>query len=116
MKHLVKKTLELMLALTVIGYIGINFVAQLPTFLIGENLAYAIMYSVLLYLILIDKFDKAKIPLAIVLSFNLGRVSRSIIEPSGSLHPLAMAHIPLMLVLVLNLALTLIYGYIKGRS
>ena len=99
------KTLRYLLTLLVIGYIVINFIAKLPLFLIGENIAYATIYAV--FLIYMEKkgYEKQTLSLlATILGFNVGRVSRSIISPKGQIEYLALQHIPLIGYLIIVLA------------
>ena len=91
------------------GYIGINFVAQLPLFLIGENILYAVSYSVLAYMLLRGRRVE---PLYLLLTgFNAGRVSRSVITPYGRPGPLAMQHIPLLVLILVAAVLALIASH-----
>ena len=99
------KILRYLLALLVIGYIGINFIAKLPLFLIGENITYATIYAI--FLIYMEKkgYEKQTLSLlATILGFNIGRVSRSIISPTGRIEHLALQHIPLIGYLIIVLA------------
>ncbi len=94
--------LQILLLILIAGYIGINFFADLPMFLVGENLAYAALYA--LGLLSLNK--RPVVSLLIVLSaFNAGRVSRSVIEPSGELAPIAMGHLPLLILILVVLGL-----------
>ena len=90
-----------LLALTLLliaGYIGINFVAPLPAFLVGENLFYAASYSILAYMLWRGRRVE---PLYLLLAgFNAGRVSRSVVTPYGAPGRLALQHIPLLLLIL----------------
>ena len=94
--------LKIILFLMVIGYLAINLATTLPLFLIGENLLYAIGYG--LGLLWITRNGKKIFYnyLSVVSSFNLGRLSRSIVEPTGEIAPLAFAHLPLFFVILLD--------------
>ena len=92
-----------LIGLLIVSYLGINLVADLPRFLIGENITLALLYALTLYLIL--RGHSLGQPLALfIAAFNAGRVSRSIISPRGEVGELALQHIPL-LVLILAVAL-----------
>ncbi len=94
-------------SLLVLGYIGINFVAPLPGFLVAENIAWALLYAVATVLVL--RGDGRAYPLLTAISgFNAGRVSRSIVTPYGSLAPLALEHVPLLVVITAVLGLSLV--------
>ncbi|MFO7967426.1 MAG: hypothetical protein R6U44_07485 [Archaeoglobaceae archaeon] len=89
--------LQPLLLILIAGYIGINFFADLPLFLVGENLVYAALYA--LGFLKLNK--RLVIIFLVVLSaFNAGRVSRSVLEPSGELAPIAMGHLPLLILIV----------------
>ncbi len=97
--------IRLLLVLLVAGYVGVNFMANLPVFLIAENLLYAFLYAVSLYLIHLNKRYSYTLA-SIVAAFNAGRVSRSVITPTGELAPLALSHLPLLLVIALVMVLS----------
>ncbi len=100
------------LILLIIGYIGINFTGELPKFLIGENILYAILYSILL-IELLKNTPYVQPVLLLVASFNAGRVSRSIISPRGEIGELAIEHIPL-LTLILIVAFSALAIVLRG--
>ncbi len=107
-----KKALNILLALLVLGYIGINFVASLPAFLIGENITYAVLYGLILFLSYRNGYKNTYLlALTTILGINIGRVSRSIISPRGEVEYLALEHIPLISFLVLVLVTTLVIFY-----
>ncbi len=90
---------ELAAAILVISYIAINFAADLPRFLIGENLLLALLYTILT--LEAHNCNPASQPLLVFLAaFNAGRVSRSIISPRGEPGELAIQHIPLLLMIL----------------
>ncbi|MCE4601171.1 MAG: hypothetical protein F7C38_06360 [Desulfurococcales archaeon] len=93
--------------LLVIGYVAINFLADLPLFLIAENLIYAVVYAGLLYLSATGN-GYAYCLISAVAMFNAGRVSRSVVTPEGGLAELAVEHIPL-LALILFVGLLALY-------
>lgn len=100
-----KALLALMLLLTV-GYVGINFTADLPRFLVGENLVLAVLYMALAVALYYDRPWAA--PATVLLAgFNAGRVSRSIISPEGRVEELALAHLPLLALILLVALLAL---------
>ncbi|MCE4628228.1 MAG: hypothetical protein F7C34_03665 [Desulfurococcales archaeon] len=89
-----------LIALLIIAYLAINLVADLPRFLIGENLALALAYAASLTLIL--RGYSAGQPLTLFVSaFNAGRVSRSIVSPRGEVQELALQHVPLLALILL---------------
>lgn len=90
--------LAILIILLVVGYIGINFIAELERFLIAENIALAILYAISLWLHL---EGQGYIYTASLAWFNAGRVSRSIIEPTGEFGELAKEHVPLLALIVL---------------
>lgn len=111
MDRLVQAELALT-GLLVLGYIGINLVAELPRFLIGENLALAASYLVVAWLV--ARGSCAGQPLMLLLaSFNAGRVSRSIVTPRGETGELALQHIPL-LALILAVALIALSSLLRA--
>ncbi len=103
----------LFIALLIVGYLGINFTADLPRFLIGENIFYVVLYTISLVAIY-KQFDWAQAYTILVAGFNAGRVSRSIISPRGEVGELAVQHIPL-LSLIIIVALLAFYLEIKVR-
>jgi len=105
-------TLGLVVVL-VAGYIGINFEADLPRFLIAENIGLAILYLVWVAAVL-GGARWAYPYLLFISSFNAGRVSRSVVTPEGKPAELAREHIPL-LALVLAVALLALYSTLSRR-
>ncbi|MCE4625562.1 MAG: hypothetical protein F7C35_06860 [Desulfurococcales archaeon] len=102
-----------LIVLLIVSYIGINFTADLPKFLIGENLLYATLYT--LTLVAIVKGRPLAQPLALLVSsFNAGRVSRSIVSPRGEIQELALQHLPL-LALILAVTILSFILTLKGR-
>ncbi|MEB3825485.1 MAG: hypothetical protein LRS47_02310 [Desulfurococcales archaeon] len=88
---------RLSILVAVIGFIVINFLTTLPTFIVIENLTYATLLSIAL----IFSDGRGGRLLSLLLSmFVAGRVSRSIIGSDGTLQPYALRHIPLELHLV----------------
>lgn len=107
-----ERILNILLVLLVLGYIGINFIAPLPPFLIGENITYAVLYGLILYLSYKNGYKNTHLlALTTILGFNIGRVSRSIISPRGEIEYLALEHIPLISFLILVLVFTLVTFY-----
>ena len=101
--------LEGFLVLLVIGYIVINFVADLPRFLVGENLLLAVVYLILAVLVY-TRGGAWYYALSVVASFNAGRVSRSIVTPEGELADLAKEHVPLLALILLIAVLAFYLG------
>ncbi len=98
--------LEALLVLLIAGHLAINLFADLPRFLVGENIVKAVLYAVGLYAV------HRGLPwgyyyVAILAAFGAGRVSRTVVDPYGRLgaagldcepNPaMAYAHIPLVL-------------------
>jgi hypothetical protein len=90
---------ETLILLAILAYIGINFVADLPKFLIAENITLALLY--IMSLVAVEKNYSWSQPFTLLLSaFNAGRVSRSIISPRGELQERAIQHIPLLILIL----------------
>jgi hypothetical protein len=102
-----------LMVILILGYIAINFVVDLPRFLIGENLILAVAYIFILYLILTGNNRIGQPLLLFVSAFNAGRVSRSVITPEGEAGELAIEHIPL-LVLILLISIIALYLTMSG--
>jgi hypothetical protein len=104
--------LEALMVVLIIGYIVINFFADLSGFLIAENISLAIIYIILLVMI-VEKGGVWFFATSTIASFNAGRVSRSVITPEGEAGELAKEHVPLLslilLIVVLSFYLGLIY-------
>ncbi|MFN4046543.1 MAG: hypothetical protein ACK4H7_04305 [Acidilobaceae archaeon] len=98
--------LRVSLGLTILVYIGFNFIAMylglLPVFLYVENFFWALAYFIALY----SSLRGVLWPSLLVSSFNAGRVSDAIITSTGSLHDLALQHMPLFALLVIVMALS----------
>ncbi len=99
---------ELLIAINVLlmlGFVGIDVlyligvIKQFPTILFWENVAYASAYAIFTYLILngVNVYPW----LTLFSAFVAGRVSRSVITPYG-FGELAMQHVPLTLLLLLD--------------
>ena len=105
-----EKIVAVIIGLLVVGYISINFIVKLPLFLIGENIALAILYSTSIYLTL-KKWRWYPLYLLSLSGVNLGRVSRSVITPQGTPAKLALQHIPLLAYIALVFILAIILAY-----
>ena len=106
------KLFLILIIMLIIGYISVNFLVKLPTFLILENISYAIAYSAIFLFELKHQGEgKHMIFLLTLLGFNIGRVSRSIISPSGLVGTLAFEHIPLLIFLFIVLVTALVKAY-----
>ena len=92
------RAITLLLATLVAGYAGINVAFKLPAFLIAENLALAAGYALGL---LLHMKGRGHLYIASLAWFNAGRVSRSIVSPTGELGSLALQHLPLLALLVM---------------
>jgi len=89
------------------GLLGALYIAfdalmwqSLPAFIVAENLAYGAAYLALAW----RYWGPAPLAASIVAAFNAGRLSRSVLSPTGELAPLALEHAP---VLLLSLAVAL---------
>lgn len=100
------KLLRALVALLIIAYLGINLVAPLSRFLVVENLVLAATYTGAL-IGLLKKMRKASVYLVLLAGFNAGRVSRSIVSPTGELGRLAAEHVPLLALILLVALLAL---------
>ena len=95
------------------AYIAINVFADLPRFLVAENIALALAYAASLVLIL--RGNSAGQPLTLFVSaFNAGRVSRSIVSPRGEIQELAVQHIPLLALILLVSIIALVILASRG--
>lgn len=116
---MLKQALEALLALLILGHLAINITAELPRFLIAENLAKATLYAIGLYAIH-KGLPWAPYYVAILASFGAGRVSRTVVDPYGRLgaagpdckpNPaMALGHIPLVAAELLAAILAAAYG------
>ncbi len=86
--------LAALLALLIASYVGVNFVASLPGFVVLINIALAAGYALALYLHAAQ--SRGYVYTASLAWFNAGRVSRSVVTPEGELAELALQHIPLL--------------------
>ena len=90
-------------------YIGVIFVAPLPRFLVFENIVLAAVYiSAAIYLYR----SGCPVPMLVISTFNLGRLSRSIVTPTGEVPPLALSHVPLFM-LIFVIFLGSLYGLVR---
>lgn len=98
------------------GFAGINLaVAELPPFLKAENAAVAALLSPGAVLVLAGRRALGIAIIGAVSLFYAGRVSRSVVSPTGSLVPLWEAHLPVVLLLLLAGLLSLVSAN-KGSS
>ena len=104
--------LEVLLAILIVGYIVINFTADLPRFLVGENLLLAGAY-ILLAVLVYTRGGAWYYALSAIASFNAGRVSRSIVTPEGELAELAKEHVPLLLLILIVSVLAFYLGLVE---
>ncbi len=104
--------LKALTLLLIVGYVGINFAADLPRFLVAENLLLAAAYAAGLYGV--THYGKPAFAyLALLAGFNAGRVSRSIVGPRGELGDLALEHVPLLLLI---LAVGVVSAYLAAKT
>ncbi len=116
-RGLIGRVLKVLTLLAIVSYVGVNFVAPLPRFLVGENLVYALLYGIAL-VGLVRGWSGSPILLVGLSGFNAGRVSRSIITPTGELSSMALDHIPLLILLILILLLSsyMVYEGVRGAG
>ncbi len=111
---IIRGVLLALTALLTIGYVAVDALLPLPRFLFYENIVYAVAYALLGYGL---ARNRRVAPLyAAVASFNAGRVSRSVVNPRGGLEPLALQHIPLLLLLVTAAILAVVLAYLEERQ
>ena len=106
------KLLKVLIALLALSYLGINLVAPLPRFLVAENIVLAVAYAAALAGLL-RGVESTYAYLVLLAGFNAGRVSRSIVSPTGELGRLAVEHVPL-LALILLVALLALHETLKA--
>ena len=98
-------------ALAILAYIGVNFVAPLPKFLVAENVFMAVLIGAAAYMAAYKR-DPAYLPvLSLIAAFGAGRMSRSVIQPDGSLAPLARDHAGMLLLLLAIAVLSAYYAF-----
>ena len=107
-EKLLRLSIEALLILAILGYLGINFTAQIPRAIIAENITYAAAYAIILAGI-VKGLPHAFLTLIIIASINAGRVSRSIWDPLQGWGPLALQHMPLLILLLLLSLLPALY-------
>ena len=106
---LLADALYILMVLLIIGYISINFIADLERFLVIENIILAIIYCILL-LEVIYSGGSWYFLTSVVASFNAGRVSRSIVTPKGEFGELAKEHIPLITLIIVIIIISFYLG------
>ncbi len=108
-----------LLILLLLGFVGIDvahllgLIKEFPLFLFVENLVYAIISLVLIYLLIENK--DAWPWITFFGAYLTGRVSRSVITPFGTFPKLAAQHVPLLLISLLLGALGVV-GCFRGRQ
>ncbi len=111
--------LALALAVLAAGYVAVNpllLTVGAPAFLVAENLAYAVAYAALLPGVARGS-PRALAAAGALAMFNAGRVSRTVVTPSGQPGPLALEHVPLLALLLLVGALALLrLAAVKGAG
>lgn len=98
--RLLKLLLWIIASILIAGFIAINIVVPLPTFLITENIFVAVAIAMGLFLVRVRVGLGSSILIFVAL-FYAGRISRSVVTPSGALAPMWEAHAPVTLLLVL---------------
>lgn len=108
-----------LLVLLLLSFVGIDaahllgFIKAFPVFLFMENLVYAAISLILIYLLLENK--DAWPWVTFFGAYLTGRVSRSVITPYGTFPKLAAQHVPLLLLSLLLGVLGLI-GCFKRKQ
>jgi len=103
------KGLVLLSGLVLASYILVTLFIPIPLFIKYENILLILLYIVSLYL-----FNRGVYwPLPILITFNIGRLSRSIVTSTGEVGERALEHIPLLILLVVFLIYVL---YRAGRG
>ena len=108
-----RKLLAAILFLLALGYLGINFVG-LPPLLVMENIVLAVTYATLGIALILRRSKTMLAIIALVASFNAGRVSRSIWSPTTGVGGLAAEHAPLLLYLIIVAALA-VYSLLREK-
>ncbi len=89
--------LNVLLVVVALGHIGVNAAFLIPAggppFLIAENFAVAAAFLAL-------AFRPYRIAVLLLSGFLAGRISTSVVTSTGSLAPLAMEHLPVLLLLL----------------
>ena len=106
-----RKITSILIIIIIIMYVSINFFSQLPYFLVFENIIYSILYVIAFYYVY---FNSCPVPALVLSTFNLGRLSRSIISATGTIPKLAIFHLPLFLVILVVMILSW-YGLLHTR-
>ena len=113
-----RKVALALLGILFLSFVGIDLahltgaIKQFPAFLFVENIVYALASLALMIGIVTNKDVW---PLVTFFgAYLVGRVSRSVVTPYGTVPKLAPQHVPLLL-LSLALALIGLYGCYKGR-
>jgi len=89
---------------TVIVYMGVTLFIPVPFFIKIQNVVYIGLYILTTYLAL---YRTSFTPLIILITFNIGRLSRSIITSTGEVGYMAAQHTPLMILLIIFLGYTI---------
>jgi len=93
-----RKVITVLIGLLLLMYVSITLFVPVPLFVKVQNVIYTILYPPLTYLYLKRGW---KVPLLSLVFFNAGRVSRSVIDAHGHLHPRAWEHLPLLILILL---------------
>lgn len=88
----------------------------LPAFLVAENLLYGAAYLAIAYATYSrGSLDGVRLPALVLLGFNMGRVSRSVVSPEGSLQEGWIPHL-LLLAFIAAVALAVARGGGGGKG
>lgn len=114
-RRLLSASLWILSLLLIAGFLFINVVVSLPSFLVAENLLVALFIVAGLLFTRVRPALGFSI-LVFVSLFYAGRISRSVITVSGSLAPMWDAHAPVAVLLALLGVLSLIALRSSGGS
>ncbi len=94
------KGLAIVSGLVLASYILVTAFIPIPLFIKYENILLVALYLAAIYL-----FNRGmQWPLLVLISFNIGRLSRSIVTSTGEVAERATEHIPLLILLLVFLA------------
>ncbi len=93
------KGLAIISGLVIASYILVTVFIPIPLFIKYENILLVALYLAAIFL-----FNKGvHWPLLVLISFNIGRLSRSIVTSTGEVAERASEHVPLLILLLIFL-------------
>ncbi|HLI46424.1 MAG TPA: hypothetical protein VKU94_04455 [Geobacterales bacterium] len=102
-------------ALAALGFVLVDMIAPLPTFLILENLVYSVLFAITIILYFTSSQKVSYLMASIISLFIAGRISRSVISSDGTLLGLWQEHFVAVLLLLI-IAFISLYSILKGSS